>query len=78
MSTENVPVVEKIMNANDQVAMMNRKLLDNAGVFAIKYHGLPRVPAKPAPSCALSKPWPPKYASLCGRGRHRPGHHRLG
>ena len=41
MATENVPVVEKIMNANDQIAMINRKLLDDAGVFAINIMASP-------------------------------------
>ena len=41
MTTENVPVVEKIMNANDQIAMINRKLLDDAGVFAINIMASP-------------------------------------
>jgi hydrogenase nickel incorporation protein HypB len=41
MTTENVPVVEKIMNANDQIAMINRKKLDDAGVFAINIMASP-------------------------------------
>ena len=41
MTTENVPVVEKIMNANDQIAAINRKLLDDAGVFAINIMASP-------------------------------------
>jgi len=41
MTSENVPVVESIMNANDQVAMMNRKILDDAGVFAINIMASP-------------------------------------
>jgi hydrogenase nickel incorporation protein HypB len=41
MTTENVPVVAKIMNANDQIAMMNRKKLDDAGVFAINIMASP-------------------------------------
>jgi hydrogenase nickel incorporation protein HypB len=41
MSPETVPVVEKIMDANDQVAMLNRKMLDDAGVFAINIMASP-------------------------------------
>ncbi len=35
MAVERVTVVEKIMNANDQLAAMNRRLLDQNGVFCI-------------------------------------------
>ena len=41
MSPESVPVVQKIMDANDQVAMINQKLLDEAGVFAINIMASP-------------------------------------
>lgn len=41
MSPESVTVVEKIMDANDQVAMLNQKQLDEAGVFAINIMASP-------------------------------------
>lgn len=41
MSTTRVPVVEKIMDANDQVAVLNRDRLDAAGVFAINLMASP-------------------------------------
>ncbi|MEA4908038.1 MAG: hydrogenase nickel incorporation protein HypB [Anaerolineaceae bacterium] len=40
-STERVPVVEKILDANDQVANLNRKRFDQAGVFAINVMASP-------------------------------------
>lgn len=36
-----VPIVEKIMNANDQVAAMNRAQMDAAGVFSINVMASP-------------------------------------
>jgi hydrogenase nickel incorporation protein HypB len=36
-----VPVVEKLLDANDQVAELNRRLLDEAGVFAINIMASP-------------------------------------
>ena len=41
MSVKTVPVVEKIMDANDQVAIQNRKLLDEAGVFGLNVMASP-------------------------------------
>lgn len=41
MITERVPIVEKIMNANDQVAALNRKFLDSSGVYAINLMASP-------------------------------------
>ena len=41
MSVKTVPVVEKIMDANDQVAVQNRKLLDEAGVFGLNIMASP-------------------------------------
>lgn len=41
MPTTRVPVVEKIMDANDQVAILNRDRLDAAGVFAINLMASP-------------------------------------
>jgi len=41
MSSEKVTVVEKIMDANDQVALNNRKILDQAGVFSINIMASP-------------------------------------
>ena len=38
---ERVPVVEKILNANDKLAQENRAVLDNAGVFAINLMASP-------------------------------------
>lgn len=38
---ENVPVVEKILNANDKLAQENRTVLDKAGVFAINLMASP-------------------------------------
>ncbi len=36
-----VPIVEKILNANDQVAEINKKKLDDAGVYAINLMASP-------------------------------------
>lgn len=41
MSTQSVKIVEKIMDANDQVAEQNQKLLDDAGVFSINIMASP-------------------------------------
>ncbi len=41
MTLKTVPVVEKIMDANDQVAAENRKLLDEAGVFGLNIMASP-------------------------------------
>jgi hydrogenase nickel incorporation protein HypB len=41
MSAIRVPVIEKIFNANDQLAALNRKRLDEAGVFAINLMASP-------------------------------------
>ena len=41
MTTIRVPVVEAILNANDQLAAQNRALLDKAGVFAINLMASP-------------------------------------
>ena len=41
MSSIRVPVIEKIFNANDQLAALNRKRLDEAGVFAINLMASP-------------------------------------
>ena len=41
MNTLKVPVVEKILNANDQLAEQNRKRLDRAGVYAINLMASP-------------------------------------
>ncbi|HVN54872.1 MAG TPA: hydrogenase nickel incorporation protein HypB [Anaerolineaceae bacterium] len=41
MSIVRVPVVEKILNANDQLAHQNRKSLDAAGVFAVNLMASP-------------------------------------
>jgi hydrogenase nickel incorporation protein HypB len=41
MSSEKVTVVEKIMDANDQVALSNRNILDQAGVYAINIMASP-------------------------------------
>lgn len=41
MTSKSVPVVESIMNANDQVAAVNRKLLDDSGVFALNIMASP-------------------------------------
>jgi hydrogenase nickel incorporation protein HypB len=41
MSSEKVTVVEKIMDANDQVALTNRKILDKAGIFSINIMASP-------------------------------------
>ncbi|MBN2046774.1 MAG: hydrogenase nickel incorporation protein HypB [Anaerolineaceae bacterium] len=41
MCSKTVPVVEKIMDANEQVALENRKKLDEAGVFAINIMASP-------------------------------------
>ncbi|MBN1666725.1 MAG: hydrogenase nickel incorporation protein HypB [Anaerolineales bacterium] len=38
---KNIPVVEKILNANDQLALENRQRLDQAGVFAINLMASP-------------------------------------
>jgi hydrogenase nickel incorporation protein HypB len=41
MSVQRVPIVEKIMNANDQVAALNQGRLNAAGVFAINLMASP-------------------------------------
>jgi hydrogenase nickel incorporation protein HypB len=41
MSSLRVPVVEKILSANDQVAASNRDLLDKAGVFSVNLMASP-------------------------------------
>lgn len=41
MSSLRVPVLEKILNANDQVAQMNRRLLDQTGVLMINLMASP-------------------------------------
>jgi hydrogenase nickel incorporation protein HypB len=41
MNNVRVPIVEKIMDANDQVAGINRSRLDSAGVFAINLMASP-------------------------------------
>jgi len=41
MSLQRVPVVEKIMNANDQVAALNQGRLNAAGVFAVNLMASP-------------------------------------
>jgi len=38
---KNVPVVEKVLNANDQLAQENRTALDQAGIFAINLMASP-------------------------------------
>jgi len=39
--TRNIPVVEKILNANEQLASENRARLDQAGVFGINMMASP-------------------------------------
>ena len=41
MTTSRVPIVEKILNANDQLALQNRRVLDNAGVFSVNLMASP-------------------------------------
>jgi hydrogenase nickel incorporation protein HypB len=41
VSTQRIPVVEKILSANDRLAAENRRLLDGAGVFAINLMASP-------------------------------------
>lgn len=41
MNSIRVPVIERIMNANDQVASANRALLDQSGVFTINLMASP-------------------------------------
>lgn len=41
MATQRVPVIEKIMDANDQVASMNKKKLDESNIFAINLMASP-------------------------------------
>ena len=41
MPASRVPIVEKIFNANDQLALQNRRVLDNAGVFSINIMASP-------------------------------------
>lgn len=41
MTTKTVPIVEKIMDANDQVASVNQKMLDDHNVFAINIMASP-------------------------------------
>jgi hydrogenase nickel incorporation protein HypB len=39
--TQRIPVVEKILSANDQIASANRKLLDSMGIFALNFMASP-------------------------------------
>ena len=39
--TQRVPVVEKILDANDQLARLNRQMLDAAGVFGLNFMASP-------------------------------------
>ncbi len=39
--TKRIPVVEKIMSANDQIALENRSRIDNDGVFSINLMASP-------------------------------------
>jgi hydrogenase nickel incorporation protein HypB len=41
MTTKRVTVIERILNANDQMAAMNRDLLDKAGVLSINLMASP-------------------------------------
>lgn len=41
MTTSRVPVVERIMDANEQLAAVNRAALDQAGVFALNFLASP-------------------------------------
>lgn len=41
MAKQRVPVIEKIMDANDQVASINKKQLDDANIFAINLMASP-------------------------------------
>jgi hydrogenase nickel incorporation protein HypB len=41
LKTQRIPVVEKILSANDQLAEANRRILDEAGVFAINLMASP-------------------------------------
>lgn len=41
MTTKIVPIVEKIMDANDQVASVNQKMLDDHNIFAINIMASP-------------------------------------
>jgi len=41
MSSVRVPVIERILNANDQIAQQNRSQLDSAGVFSINIMASP-------------------------------------
>jgi hydrogenase nickel incorporation protein HypB len=41
MPIQRVPVIEKIMDANDQVAAMNRKIIDKAHIFSINLMASP-------------------------------------
>ncbi|WP_236691526.1 hydrogenase nickel incorporation protein HypB [Ornatilinea apprima] len=41
MTTKIVPIVEKIMDANDQVASVNQKMLDDHNIFAINIMAAP-------------------------------------
>ena len=39
--TERIQVVEKILNANDQLALENHKLLDEAGIYSLNFMASP-------------------------------------
>jgi hydrogenase nickel incorporation protein HypB len=41
LTTQRVTVVEKILSANDQIASLNRKLIDESGVFSINLMASP-------------------------------------
>lgn len=41
MTPSRLPIVENILNANDQLALQNRSILDQAGVFAINIMASP-------------------------------------
>ncbi len=63
MTTQRVPVIEKILSANDQLADQNRQRLDEAGVFALNIMASPGAGKtslilttieKLAPSCRMA------------------------
>ena len=62
MTTQRVPIVEKILSANDQLAEQNRHRLDEAGIYALNVMASPgagktslilKTIEKLAPSCRL-------------------------
>ena len=42
MNTKKVQIVEKILDANDQIALENQQVFDSRNILGDQYHGLSR------------------------------------